>query len=148
MPSRDALLLAEWLVESLIDHVPLFEMATERSEVRFKIMSYGPTIALHLLNVINFPDTQYINHWKGELKEFCDVIMTKNGLLQKPFESDELMSYLTSDRIFKIALLKYKAKWKRVPTGVSEIKEIIYSLCEAMVSNDPIEDVERIIDSL
>jgi len=147
MNYKKRLKMAEWLVEKLLE-IPIMEMASLRAELRTKISCLGPTLCLHILNVLNFPDIECLDHWKSEIVSFCETIIDINDSLKKPFDSEELEEYIFNPTSLKKALSKYKSKWNGKIPDDSELADVIRSLCQAMVSRDSYESVWHVIDSL
>jgi len=141
----------EYLVESLLE-LPIIEMASGRSSARTKICTYAPQLFVHILNIKLKPDNQACKHWKKEVFNFCRTIIDNNRTLQKRFDAEELYEMLTESEGILNALYLYKKKWNlktTIPVDsdiVNEVKGVISQLSWAMVSPDPLANIDEVLD--
>ena len=88
-------------------------------DIRQKVISYGPQLTLHLLNVVSHRNLdKTVDHWKAEISNFSTQILLRTRRLKKwaGFSGGEIFEMLYDESDRGSLIKSYAKKWGSSPT--------------------------------
>ena len=103
-------------LEEKLFKIPIFEMASKRNTAWDRISDQSENLFCHILYIITHPESNSINHWKGEIRNFIKIMGNAPNKLPKRFDSSSLYEILgNDDNTIKFSIQRYKSKFNHLP---------------------------------